>query len=236
MSNWYILYLRSFDEDGQPLPMTFPLVGSTICHKLGQSEDQEKNDKDKENPLFKLFQPEARPAWSPDFLTMGYAIVFKREGLPKLAVKLGIRNPENLKKEAQTPTSTGKRILTFDDAWVAGVTPLHHPLGMPSTKLPPEEWWLSVSQVVGLASPYISAGGAQVVVGAQRLSDVVTSMLNTKEGFPRVVPGLDDVQPDALTEFRNPRLPILPVVRNEPDQPGHGGQLDKYAASPVYRY
>ena len=235
MSNWYVLYIRPFTEEGKPQKISFPLVGSRVVHFLAQSEDQEKNDEDTKNPLWPIFQDDARPSWAPDFLGLGYSVVFKREGLPKMAVKLGIRNPDNLKKEGKTPTSDGKRTLTFDDVWVVGVTPTYRPIGMPSTSMKPEEWWLKTSQVSGLASPYISPGGAQVVVGAQRLSDVVASMMHTPEGFPRQIPGLEDQGPEALSEFVNPRLPLLPVVRNEPDQPGHGGQVDQYASTPLFR-
>lgn len=236
MSNWYVLYVRPLTEDGKPQKISFPLVGTRIAHFLAQSDDQEKNDKDMKNPLWKIIQDEARPAWAPDLYRLGYAVVFKREGLPKIAVSLGIRNPDNLKKEGKTANSSDKRTLTFDDVWVVGVNPTYMPMGMPSTEMRPEDWWLTTSQVSGIASPYITPGGAEVVVGAQRLSDVVASMLHTAEGYPRTVPGLQDQGPEALSEFVNPRLPILPVVRDEPNQPGNGGQVDRYATTPLFRY
>lgn len=215
--------------------MAFPVVGRKLVHFLGRSDDQEQLDKDKQNPMWERVQDGVRPAWAPDLFRLGYCVAWKREGLPKLAIKLGIKNPEKLKSDGISKFNNGKRLLTFDDVWIVGITPTHRPFGMPATALPPEEWWLSVNQISGAASPYVVPGGGEIVVGAQRLADVVSEILSTPHGYPRIVPGLDEMN-ESQTQVVNPMIPRLVVRRNEPDLPGTGGELDQFAGLELFRY
>jgi hypothetical protein len=183
-----------------------PLVGSRVVYLLGQGTD-EKIAKDKKNPLWEKIQDGVRPAWAPDFLRLGYAIVFKREGLPRLAVRLGIKSPENAAK-----VKSRKRVLTFDDVTVAACLPYRKPFYMPSLTLAPEAWWLGMKDSPRVTSPYLAPGGVQVVNGEQRLADVVATMLRTAHGYPRQQPqqpGLD------YSEFIT-LSPILPAPRMRP--------------------
>lgn len=234
-SSWYVLYVRPLTKDGKPKKLAFPLVGKHIVHFLGQLGDDEKLAEDKKNPLWDKIQDDNRPAWAPDLLRMGYAVVFKREGLPKLAIQLGITSPEKLKKEGQQTGNSKARVLSFDDVWVVGVVPYNMPFVMPKTSLTPAEWWSLTREGAPVAAPYIAPGGGDIVVGAQRLSDVVRSMLSSPQGYPRPIPGLEDHERDSLAQLVNPMLPRLPVVRNEPDQPGYGGQLDYFAGLELFR-
>ena len=182
-----------------------PQVGTPVVHFLGR--DPARQAKDSENPLWDKIQDGARPAWAPDFLRLGYAVLFKREGLPKLAAKLGLKNPKNA--ESGTSSRSG-RVLTFDDVWVIGVVPHRSPMYFPDKDLDVENWWLSTKESKGLTSPYLAAGGATVATGAQRLADVVISLLRQPNGFPRIVPTIEEFQDD-MSEFVNPLVPVLPV-------------------------
>lgn len=199
-----------------------PLVGSRVVYLLGQGDD-EKVTRDKKNPLWEKFQDGVRPAWAPDFLRLGYAVIFKREGLPKLAVKLGIKSPENAKK-----SKSRKRVLTFDDVMVVACLPGLRPLYMPSLTLAPEAWWLGTKEAPRVTSPYLAPGGVQVVAGEQRLADVVASMLRSAHGYPRQQPqqALDD-----YSEFLT-ISPVLPAPRFlrpavDPNNPGSAGGRDR---------
>lgn len=233
-ASWYVLYVRPLTKDGKPKKLAFPLVGRKIVHFLGR--DQDKLDQDKKSPLWDKIQDENRPSWAPDLLRMGYAVVFKREGLPKLAIQLNITDPKKLQRNGLETGRSKQRVLTFDDVWVVGVVPYNMPFVMPKTSLTPAEWWSSTKEAAAVDSPFIAPGGGDIVVGAQRLSDVVRSIFSTPNGYPRPIPGLEDEEQDSLAQLVNPMLPRLPVVRNEPDQPGYGGQLDYYAGVELFRY
>jgi len=185
-----------------------PQVGTPVVHFLGLGGDDERKKKDLDNPLWEKIQDEARPAWAPDLLRLGYTVVFKREGLPKLAAKLGIKNPRNVTKEEHQKARD--RILTFDDVWVIGVVPHRMPMYFPDKDLKPEDWWLATKESKSITSPYLAPGGATVATGAQRLADVVISMLRQPNGFPRIVPTIEEVRND-MSEFINPLVPIKPV-------------------------
>ena len=236
-SNWYVLYIRPVDREGKPLPLAFPLVGRRIVHYLGRSDDQEQLDRDRKNPMWNRIQDGVRPAWAPDLLRLGYAVVFKRDGLPKLAVKLGIKNPDKL-RAAGGGSSGGKRVLTFDDVWVVGVEPQFSPIGMPTTDQSPEDWWLAVPQVRGDASPYAAPGGGEVMTGAQRLSDVVSAYLKTPNGLPRVVPTVQQVEDEnPWQEFQNPLVPALPRVSDELSYArNQAGSQSYYTSLRLFRY
>lgn len=235
-SSWYVLYIRPITKDGKPKKMAFPLMGRQLVHVLGNTDDDEKLQRDRKNPMWPIIQDENRPAWAPDLLRLGYAVVFRRDGLPKLAVRLGIQDPEKIKKQGRGIGQSNQRVLTFDDVWVVAVNPNFTPFPMPKTSLSPAVWWSQTRESATLADPFIAPGGGQIVVGAQRLSDVVRSMLSSPEGYPRPIPGLEPSEQDSLREIVNPMLPRLPVVRNEPDQPGYSGQLDHFAGLELFRY
>jgi hypothetical protein len=233
-ASWYVLYVRPTTKDGKPKKMAFPLVGKKLVHKLGSATDDEKLNRDKKSPLWDKIQDGDRPAWAPDILRLGYAIVFRRDGLPKLAVKLGIQDPAKMKTQGK---GTGKqRALSFDDVWVVGLNPSYTPFVMPSTNMKAEEWWSKTKDTAPLASPYVAPGGGEIVVGAQRLSDVVRSMLSTPSGYPRPVPGLEQSELDSLAQLVNPTLPRLPTIRDEPDQPGYTGDAGSFAGVRLFRY
>lgn len=233
-ASWYVLYVRPLTKDGKPKKMAFPLVGRKLVHFLGK--DPEDLEKDKSNALWDKIQDENRPSWAPDLLRMGYAIAFKRDGLPKLAVRLGITDPKKVQQRGPETGKFNQRVLTFDDVWLVGIQPYNTPFVMPNTSLRPQEWWSQTREGAPSAAPFIVPGGGDIVVGAQRLSDVVRAILATPEGYRRPIPGLEDVELDSLAQLVNPMLPRLPVVRNEPDQPGYGGQLDYYAGLEIFRY
>ena len=196
-------------EEEKALSLSMPQVGATLVHFLGKGNSPH-SEKDEQDPLWDKIQDEARPAWAPDFLRKGYAVVFKREGLPKLAVKLGIRNPQGLTKEEIERAR--QRILTFDDVWVAGCVPHYNPIYFPDKDLSVEDWWLATKEGGTATSPYLAPGGVTVAVGPQRLSDVVISMLRTPEGFPR--PITDVNEEDDMSEFINPLVPLKPSRPN----------------------
>lgn len=233
-ASWYVLYVRPLTKEGKPKKMAFPLVGRKLVHFLGKSPDNLETDK--KSPLWDKIQDDNRPAWAPDLLRMGYAVVFKRESLPKLAVQLRVTDPKKIQQRGPETGRSGARVLTFDDVWIVGVIPYNMPFVMPNTSLEPAEWWSLTRDSAPPASPYLAPGGGDIVVGAQRLSDVVRGILSTPEGYPRPIPGLEDADRDSLAQLVNPMLPRLPVVRNEPDQPGYGGQLDYYAGLELFRY
>jgi hypothetical protein len=200
-ATWYMLHIR---PQGKKIPVNGqPLVGQHVAHVLGKTLDEggnlvideEKLSLDKKNPFWPKFQDEARPAWAPDFMRLGYVIVFRREGLPKLAVKLGLKNPAKLKKEGKDPNKPGpggKRILTFDDVYAVGVVPSKMPMYCPDVKLRPEDWWLNTKSSGTPTSPYLAPGGATIAVGAERLADLVVQILRTPNGYPRPLPVEED--------------------------------------------
>lgn len=194
-------------EEEKRHSLTVPQVGTPICHFLGLSDGF--SERDKKNVLWDKIQDGARPAWAPDFLRLGYAVCFKREGLPKLAVKLGIRNPATVTNEDRRRSRA--RILTFDDVMVMGCVPHMNPMYFPDKDLDVEEWWLATKENRGIASPYLAPKGVTVATGAQRLADVVIQMLRTPNGYPRGEPQMEDMpEPDDYSEFINPLLPIRP--------------------------
>jgi len=230
-TSWYLIHIRpppveEDDKKGQEDadkkasdvaestmlgPDRFPLVGTTVCHMLGlEAYDEERLKRDKETPLWDKIQDEARPAWAPDLLRLGYAILFKREGLPKLAVKLGIKNPLSMDGKNKNKR---KRTLTFDDVYVIGVVPHMMPFYMPDVKLKPEDWWLSTKESKSVMAPYLAPKGCTVVTGAQRLADVVIQILRSPEGYPRDNPLRDEEAEYA--EFMNPLVPLLPRSPND---------------------
>lgn len=234
-SSWYVLYVRPLTKEGKPVKMSFPLVGKRVIHFLGRSEDDAQLQEDKKSPLWDKIQDDNRPSWAPDLLRLGYAIVFKREGLPKLALRLGITDPKKLKTEGPQNGRRGHRVLTFDDVWVVGVSPYNQPFVMPNTNAQPGEWWSRTRDKGSVDAPWIAPGGGQIVVGAQRLSDVVRSIFSTPEGYPRAMPGLEDEESQALVQLVNPMLPRLPVVRVEPVRPT-SGPLEYYSGIELFRF
>lgn len=174
--------------------LNLPSVGEDFRH-FAMTED---------NDLYKYFEDGVRPAWAPDFKRLGYAIVFKREALPDLAVNLGIKRVEN----------AGRNDLTFNDVWAIAVVPERRPLRMPPlTHEEPSEWWAMVQQPAAPTDPRIVPGGVTVATGGQRLGDVVTQMLMTPNGYPRMRP--DEKEPVKTTidynkfgEFMNGPPPI----------------------------
>lgn len=195
-TSWYLLYVRGLDDENQPkmLP-AFPVVGSKVSHLLGASSDEAKMKKDKENPLWEKIQDDARPAWAPDFLRMGFSIMFKRDDLIDILLKLGIRNPETAKdKNGGLPRMKGKkRCLYFDDVYVVAVNPKFRPMYAPVMKKSVTDWWLAAqTRTPPKMAAYIAPGEATVMNGAQRLADVVASILKTPGGYPRRLPGVDD--------------------------------------------
>ncbi len=241
-TGWVVLFIRSVDKEGKPQALPkFPLVGEKVVHFLGKSDDGEKQKKDKENPLWDKVQDGVRPAWAPDILRMGYCVVFKREDLPRLALKLGIKNPEKLKKEnGGKPKATGgARVLTFDDVWAVAVEPERRPMLMPILTLNDEEWWLATGDAPKAGSAFMAPGGAVVRDGAHRMADIVSVMLSTPHGRPRPLP--TETDPDDYSEFNNPLVPVDKevTVQDHPDTPaGHGqsGPSDQYATTPLFRY
>ncbi len=245
-ASWYMLHIR---PKGKKIPPTgWPLVGQHVAHMLGKSvdatgrmvDDEDKLVADKKNPFWAKFQDEARPAWAPDFLRLGYVIVFRREGLPKLAVKLGIKNPAKLKKEGEDPNQPGpggKRVLTFDDVYAVGVVPTKMPMYCPDVKLKPEEWWLATKSSGSITAPYLSPGGATIAVGGARLADLVVQMLRTPNGYPRPLPVEED--PDDYSEFINPLVPVLPKAppdTSDAQGAGAGGTDMGWAGTELFRY
>ena len=201
--------------------LKIPQVGTPVVHFLGVG-DEAQTEKDKKNFLWDKVQDDVRPAWAPDFLRLGYTVVFKREGIPKLAAKLGLKNPANVAKDGKS----GKRVLTFDDVWVIGVVPHRQPVYCPDKDLSPENWWLATNESRSITSPYLAPGGATVSSGAQRMADVVIQMLRQPNGFPRIVPGMEE-QRDDMSEFINPLVPIKPKSP-EPTGPGNTSYRTSY--------
>ena len=195
--------VRKEREANLPLPQ----VGSDVIHFVVD---------DKENPLWEKFQDGNRPAWAPDFKRLGYAIVFRREALPKLAVKLGIKRPEN----------AGPNELSFDDVWAVGVVPQRNPMYMPAIDLDTENWWLSTQERGSALSPMIVPGGVTVATGGKRLSDIVVEILRTPENYPRNLPLEEN---DEYSEFTNPLVPILP--RGGIDNRAHYNTMNTGTAS-----
>lgn len=240
-TGWYILYIRRVDDQGRPdeLP-DFPNVGEKIVHYLGKSEDGDQQKKDKDNPLWSKVQDGVRPAWAPDILRLGYCVLFKRDDLPRMAVKLGLKNPKKLKeKHGGLPKqSGGKRILTFDDVWAVSVEPEKRPMYMPMLSLKDEEWWLATSEQPKAGSAFLAPGGAWVRDGAHRMADIVSVMLSTAYGRPRPLPTED--QPLDFSEFDNPLVPVRDEVTttDAPDGTGRQGETpsDQYAALELFRY
>jgi hypothetical protein len=201
--------------------LKIPQVGTPICHFLGV--DAEYSERDKQNVLWDKIQDGVRPAWAPDLMRLGYSVVFKREGLPKLAVKLGIKNPVNVTKEDRRRSRN--RTLTFDDVLVMGCVPHMKPMYFPDKDLDAEEWWLATKESRRVTSPYLAPRGCTVATGAQRLADVVIQMLRSPSDFPRYVPTMDDDKED-FSEFMNPLVPILPKGPSDHDilrQTRYGG-------------
>jgi len=248
-TSWYMMHIR---PEGKSIPPTgWPMVSRPVVHVLGKTVDEmgnsvideEKLAADMKNPFWAKFQDDARPAWAPDFLRLGYAVVFKREGLPKLAVKLGIRNPAKMKAEGKDPKApgpNGKRVLTFDDVYVVGVVPGRRPMYCPDVKLRPEPWWLATNSSSSHTAPYLAPGGVTVAVGAERLADLVVQMLRSPEGYPRPLP-VEENTAD-YSEFINPLVPVLPKGPgttsdiNKEDGAGAGGTDMGYAGTELFRY
>jgi hypothetical protein len=160
---------------------------------------------DQKNPLWPLIQDDARPSWAPDILRMGYAIVWKREDLIPLLIKLGVRNPEKARAEkGGIQYRKGKqRLFYFDDVWVASVEPRFRPMYLPPMEeKKPKEWWASATtRTPPPASSWLAVGGVTVADGTQRLADVVARLLKTPTGYPRTMPGVE--MDPVLTEVAN---------------------------------
>ncbi len=213
-ASWYILYVRKLDDEGKPRPLpSFPNVGDRVVHFLGKSADADRQQADRENLLWPKIQDGVRPAWSPDILRMGYAVVFNRGALVKLALKLGIKNPKKMKQEkgGVSHQNGSNRVLTFDDVWIVGADPSRRPFPMPPLNVVEEDWWLMTAQEPEITSPFLAPAGVSVVQGPQRLADVVSEMLSTAHGYPRRdLPQEDDEEED-YSEFVKP----LVTVRDE---------------------
>ena len=227
--NFYVLYVRQVCDDGKtkaPMP-EFPLVGNTICHHLTEEDA-------KTNTLWSRIQDGARPTWAPDILRMGYALVFRGESLPKMALKLDIKSEEQLQKNKST---FGKKILTFDDVWVLALTPRYPPFYNPPSSLTDENWWLSTQESAPCIASFLAPGGGVVLTPPQRLVDVVRAQLGTTHGYPRPIPGLQDAEDDysAILNPLVPRLPIVPVTEYQPSQVDTTGRQG-YAGMKLFRY
>lgn len=223
---------QEVEEEEQRL-LRIPQVGTTICHFVG-SEDGFKS-KDTENVLWEKIQDGARPAWAPDLLRLGYAVVFKREGLPKMAARLGIKNPVNVPLEKRRGK---RRVLTFDDVMVMGVVPHMRPFYFPDKDLSPEDWWLSTREPHSLTSPYLAPKGCTIATGAKRMADVVIEMLRQPGSFPRSDPTRDG--DEDYSEFLNPLTPLLPRSPAEvgpyPRYSGYGGRDGNYYGETGYGF
>lgn len=174
-SAWYLILIRPEGKNSKE-QIRLPPMGSTVSHKFAEMADDEvRQNKVKEsNPFWDLFQDDHRPIWAPDFFRLGYAIVWKREGLPKQVLKLGLRNPEH-----KAPGFQGKkRVLMFDDVWAIPVIPVKTPMALPDMALKGAQWWDQLRNPGKIAQPYLAPGGVKVMGGAQRLSDVVYTMIN----------------------------------------------------------
>jgi hypothetical protein len=236
-TSWYLLFIRPEDADAPPRA---PMVGEKVCHILGQSEDADQQKRDKENGLWSKIQDGIRPAWSPDLLRLGYTVVFARDALPKLAAQLQIKNPVKLKQEKGgiPPSMGGKRVLTFDDVWVVGVEPERSPFYMPPLDKDDEDWWLATRDMPKVTSPFIAPGGAKVMLGMQRMADVVAEMMATPSGYPRTQPPTENDPGDLDTwgEVDNPLLQRVGDLPNQGEQPetnpGPGGG---FASTPLFR-
>lgn len=230
--SWYLLYARELDEKDQPKPIaTTPLVGTNVVHRLGASVDDTDTKADKDNPLWDMIQEETRPIWAPDLLTLGYAVVFNRDMLPKLAAQMNLRNPDkHKKKDGGLKIREGKkRIYYFDDLWVVGVRLNGRPIPYPKAKdKKPEDWWYDVRRYQSnFVGPYLSPGGVEVTTGIERMVDVVMSVMRS--------PAFElppDEEPETYIEFDYPVAPFSkkggargnPAVQSGPGTPkGYSG-------------
>ena len=236
-TSWYLLYVRGLDDKNQPkmLP-TFPVVGHKVTHLLGASSDEVQMKKDRENPLWEKIQDDARPTWAPDFLRMGFSIMFKRDDLVDILLKLGIRNPETSKeKDGGLLRMKGKsRCLYFDDVYVVAVEPQFRPMYAPLMSKPVRDWWMAATtRTPPKRAAYIAPGAATVMNGAQRLADVVASILKTPGGYPRRMPGVN-MNP-VLEEITN--LIVVPEEDMNPGvNPASGGSGAPSRSGGIRRY
>jgi hypothetical protein len=78
-----------------------PIVGTQIIHKLKDAELA--NTKSAKNPLVKYFHDDARPVWAPDFVHLGYAVVFPYSGVEALVKKLDDNKSDKGDKSTPAP-------------------------------------------------------------------------------------------------------------------------------------
>jgi hypothetical protein len=241
-SGWYLLYVAPESEgsDCTHVPV-FPLLGDRVVHHLGAGQTEAEAATDKKNPLFDKIQDGSRPAWAPDLLRLGYAYVFQRKGLPKLALQLGIKNPQKLLEQegGVLKQKGGHRVLTFNDVFVVGVQPGRRPFYAPNLGMGTEEWWTATNARPPVWAPFLAPQGAQVVEPACRLADVVMRMLGTPEGFPRPTPE-NPISDSPYSEFTSPGVPLLPRVVPDVSYvygPGALGRDNGYASGlELFRY
>lgn len=228
MSPWYVLYIRPAPaEDGTQAPLpTFPDVGSQVVNFLGRDPEREADDK--KNPLWPVIQDGIRPAWAADVLRLGYALVFKREGLVKLLLKL--------KVSSEAKQLGRKRALTFDDVWVVEAQPKYQPFyHPPASTTNTEHWWNETQSAPPVWSPFVAPGGVTVTVGAQRLSDVVRQIFSTPEGYPRMNPPTGFTEEE--TTFLKPLVPINPAAPSSTSVSDTTTiRRDHMAGTPLYRF
>lgn len=192
---WYLLYVKPADQDKLP---DFPLPGTQVVHKLNEEDH-------KDNSLWSRIQDGVRPAWAPDLLRLGYAIVFKRGSLVPIFIALDVQSPDKAKKKFGR-----KRTLTFEDVWVIQVNPQRRPFVCPPSCLTDEEWWLSTKNRANTLSAWVCPGGVVTMEGAKRLADLIREQMATPEGYPRHIPGLDNNVD--YYEVLNPLIPKMPTT------------------------
>jgi hypothetical protein len=227
--NFYVLYVRQMCDDGKtkaPLP-EFPMVGAWIKHILTEETAEG-------NSLWPRIQDGVRPAWAPDLLRNGYALVFKVEALPKMALQLGIKSNEQAAKER---TFGNRRVLTFDDVWTLPIDPRWPPFYNPCMQLTDEDWWLSTQDSAPALASYIAPGGGVVMDAPKRLVDVVRALMSTPQGYPRPIPGLQADEDDysAILNPLVPRLPVVPVTEYSPSHVDTTGRQG-YAGMKLFRF
>lgn len=220
---YYLLYTLPLVEGQRGRHPVLPALGERMVFVLGRSEDEERQKEDKAFALWDRIQDDARPVWAPDFLRAGLCVAFPRRMLPRVAVAMGIKNPALMKKETggTGPTQGGKRVLTFDDVWVAPVV-VESSQATPvfiSKDMENPEWWATVKSLPPSANlPVLVPGGVVMAGGTRRLADVVVEMLREPNGRVLYAPTADK---NTWDEF----LPQAPEPTQAPEAVPAGGAM-----------